>query len=162
VGSAYLGHPLVSAFAILCLALVAGRGRRSPGFSAADYRAKSLLSAWEAKALAEIQSDLPRGYHVCPQVRLVDAVEIVQRDPSLRRAALGRVAKNSVDFAIIDGQGRIALVVELDDRSHDRSDRCDRDELVDTLLGRCAIPIKHIKPGCRAEGGPRQLQAGCH
>lgn len=140
---------LLGALAILCLALVVGRGRRKPGFNPADYRAKALLSPWEVKALAEIQADLPRGYHDCPQVRLADAVQIVQRDPALRRAALNRVAKKSVDFAIIDGQGRIALVVELDDRSHDRSDRRDRDELVDAVLGRCAIPIKHIKPGQR-------------
>jgi hypothetical protein len=143
------GILLLGAFAILCLALVAGRGRRSPGFSAADYRAKSLLSAWEAKALAEIQSDLPRGYHLCPQVRLADAVEIVQRDPSLRRAALGRVAQKSVDFAVIDGQGRVSLVLELDDRSHDRADRRRRDEMVDAVLAHCGIPIKRIRPGQR-------------
>ena len=101
---------LLGALLILCLALVVGRGRRKPGFDPADYRAKALLSPWEVKALAEIQADLPRGYHVCPQVRLADAVQIVQRDPALRRAALNRVAKKSVDFAIIDGQGRIVLV----------------------------------------------------
>ena len=143
------GILLLSALALLCLALVAGRGPRRTGFNAADYRAKALLSAWEAKALAEIQSDLPRGYHVCPQVRLADAVEIVQRDPSLRRAALGRVAQKSVDFAVIDGQGHVALVIELDDRSHDRSDRRRRDELVDAVLAHCAIPIKRIRPGQR-------------
>ena len=147
-------HPMAVAVvlgmaALVCLAVLNGRGRRKPGFDPADYRAKALLSSWEVKALAEIQADLPRGYHVCPQVRLADAVQIVQRDPALRRAALNRVAKKSVDFAIIDGQGRIVLVVELDDRSHDRSDRRGRDELVDAVLGRCAIPIKHIKPGQR-------------
>ena len=140
---------LFGAFAILCLALVAGRGRRKTGFNAADYRAKSLLSAWEAKALVEIQADLPRGYHACPQVRLADAVEIVQRDPALRRAALGRVAQKSVDFVVVDGQGRIVLVIELDDRSHDQPDRRRRDEMVDAVLEHCAIPIKRIRPGRR-------------
>ncbi len=140
---------LLGVSAVLGLVLVAGRGGRKTGFSAADYRAKSLLSAWEAKALAEIHSDLPLGYHVCPQVRLADAVEIVQRDPSLRRAALGRVAQKSVDFAVIDRQGRVALVIELDDRSHDRSDRRRRDEMVDAVLAHCAIPIKRIRPGQR-------------
>ncbi len=140
---------LLGACVLLCLALVAGRGRRKSGSDPADYRAKALLSPWEVKAFAEIRADLPPGYYVCPQVRLADAVQIVQRDPALRRGALNRVASKSVDFMIIDGQGRIALVIELDDRSHDRSDRRDRDELVDAVLGRCAIPIKHIKPGQR-------------
>lgn len=134
---------------VFCLAFLAGRGRRSTGFDAADYRAKPLLSAWELKVLAEILAELPRGYHVYPQVRLADAVEIIQRDPSLRRAALGRVAQKSVDFAVIDGQGRVALIIELDDRSHDRPDRRRRDEMVDAVLGHCAIPIKRIRPGQR-------------
>lgn len=135
--------------ALLCLVLFAGRGRRSGGFNPADYLAKPLLSAWELKALVEIQADLPRGYHVCPQVRLADAVQIVQRDPTLRRAALGRVAQKSVDFAVIDGKGRIALVIELDDRSHDRPDRRRRDEMVDAVLDHCAIPIRRVRPGER-------------
>ena len=139
--------------ALLCLALLNGRSRRKGGFNPADYRAKPLLSAWEAKALAEIQADLPPGYHACPQVRLADAVEIVQRDPALRLAALGRVAQKSVDFAVVDGQGRGALVIELDDRSHARPDRRRRDEMVDAVLAHCAIPIKRIRPGQRVNIG---------
>lgn len=135
--------------AVLCLAVLAGRGCRSGGFNPGNYRAKPLLSAWELKALAEIQADLPRGYHACPQVRLADAVQIVQRDPALHRAALARVAQKSVDFAIIDGQGRIALVIELDDRSHDRPDRRRRDEMVDAVLDHCAVPIRRVRPGQR-------------
>ena len=78
----------LGALAILCLARVVGRGQRKPGFNPGDYRAKALLSPWEVKALAEIQADLPRGYHVCPQVRLADAVQIVQRDPALASRCL--------------------------------------------------------------------------
>ena len=138
---------LLGMVAVICLVLLLGGRRRKTGFNPADYRAKPLLSAWEAKALAEIQGDLPRGYYACPQVRLADAVEIMQRDPALRQAALGRVAQKSMDFAIIDGQGRVALVIELDDRSHDRPDRRHRDEMVDAVLEHCAIPIKRIRPG---------------
>jgi hypothetical protein len=37
----------------------------------------------------------------------------------------------------------VRKVVELDDRSHDRPDRQDRDELVDDVLGRAGIPVVH-------------------
>ena len=135
--------------AVICLFLLFGGRRRAGGFSPADYRAKLLFSAWEAKALTEIQADLPRGYYACPQVRLADAVEIVPRDPSLRRSALARVAQKSVDFAVVDTKGRVALVIELDDRSHDRPERRRRDEMVDAVLDHCGIPIKRIRPGQR-------------
>lgn len=54
-----------------------------------------------------------------------------------------------MDFAITDGQGRVALVIELDDRSHNWPDRRRRDEMVDAVLGHCTIPIKRIRPGQR-------------
>lgn len=135
------------AAAVLFVLVQAGNGRRKDGFNPADYRAKPLLSAWEAKALAQLQADLPVGFTACPQVRLADAISVVVRDPSLRTAALNRVASKSLDFAIIDQRGRVALATELDDRSHDRPDRQQRDQLVDAVLKHCSAPIKRIRPG---------------
>lgn len=135
---------------VVCVALVrlVGRPRvQQGGFRAGDYCAKRLLTAWEVRALAEMKAELPNSYHACPQVRLADLVEITVRDPGLCRAALNRVASKSVDFAIIDGTGRAVLVIELDDRSHDRDDRRLRDQLVNAVLAQCQLPLLRVRPG---------------
>jgi Protein of unknown function (DUF2726) len=143
--------PIIVAAAGCCaaLGLLAGLTRRKTRFRAADYRAKPLLTRWELAALHELRLDLPAEFHVCPQVRLADLVDLTERDPKRRWAALGRVASKSVDFAIVDSFGRVVLVIELDDRTHDRPDRRERDRQVDALLQRCGIPVRRVRPGQR-------------
>ena len=116
-------------------------------FHGGDYRAKPLMTRWELTALRQIRADLPLGYHVCPQVRLGDMLDMSACDPRRRQAALARVASKSVDFAIADPLGRVALVIELDDRTHDRADRRARDRFVDAVLGECGIPVLRVRPG---------------
>ena len=133
--------------------LFASLGRRGSGFRAADYRAKPLLTGWEMAALREIRADLPLGFHACPQVRLADLVQVTEREPARRRTALNRVASKSVDFAITDPLGRVALVIELDDRTHLRADRRERDQLVNALLRHCGIPVLRVRPGQKVNVG---------
>ena len=109
------------------------------GFRASDYRARRLVTAWEPRVLGEIGADLPCGYHTCLQVRLADFVETSVRDRSRWWAAFNRVSRKSVDFAIMDGSGSVALVIELDDRSHGRADRVRRDREVGAVLAHCGV-----------------------
>ncbi len=75
------------------------------------------------------------------------------------KTALNRVASKSVDFVVIDlATGDARLVIELDDRSHDRPDRRERDALVDAALGVAGIPIARFRPGQRIDLG-EHLQA---
>ena len=77
---------------------------------------------------------------------------VTARDPSARQTALNRVASKSVDFVIVDlASGDARLVIELDDRSHDRPDRRDRDALVDAALRVAGIPIARFRPGQRLD-----------
>lgn len=135
--------------------LLLGTARRPRNaFQARDYQSKPLLSMWELRALAEIRRELPPGYYACPQVRLADLLRVGPRDPSRRQSALNYVGLKSVDFAIIDVQGRVVLVIELDDKTHDQPDRRRRDTMVDSVLQRCGIPIERIRPGHRLRALP--------
>jgi len=69
------------------------------------------------------------------------------RDPARRQGALNRVSRKSVDFAVIDGAGRVVLVIELDDKSHGRPDRVRRDQMVDAVLAHCRVPLLRVRPG---------------
>jgi very-short-patch-repair endonuclease len=142
---------IIIALAVVFLLLTVARGKpnRGNGFRAADYGAKPLLSAWEIAILDELRQDMPAGFYACPQVRLKDMLNVETRDRSQFRASLNRVAAKSVDFAIIDERGRVALVIELDDKSHDRRDRQQRDFEVNAVLGHSGIPLLRVKPRTR-------------
>jgi len=63
------------------------------------------------------------------------------------------VSSKSVDFAVIDRAGRVMLVVELDDRTHDRPARRERDRVVDAVLRQCGVPVHRVRPGRRVHAG---------
>lgn len=149
---AFMGLALVAA-----LRLFGTRRTGDVGFRASDYRAKPLVTAWELRVLGEIGADLPCGYHACPQVRLADFIETCAVDPSLWRAAFNRVSRKSVDFAIMDPGGSVALVIELDDRSHGRPDRVRRDREVGAVLAHCGVPLVRVRPGQRVDVGRHLL-----
>lgn len=135
-------------FGALVLVLLHGLPQRlANGFRAADYGGKPLLTRWELAALGEMRHELPPSLHVCPQVRLADLVTLRPMEARERQAALNRVASKSVDFVVIDSAGQTLLVVELDDRTHDRADRRERDRLVNAVLGQCGIPVRRVRPG---------------
>ena len=153
--------PAMMALAVVFLLLTVARGKpnRGNGFRAADYGAKPLLSAWEIAILAELRRDMPAGFYACPQVRLKDMLNVETRDRSQFRASLNRVAAKSVDFAIIDERGRVALVIELDDKSHDRQEQAAK-----RLRGqRRARTLWHpVAAGDAAHQGQRAGASGFH
>lgn len=56
----------------------------------------------------------------------------------------GYVRSRSLDFVLCDKQVlRPVLVIELDDSSHNRPDRIDRDNLIDHIFSDAGLPILH-------------------
>jgi very-short-patch-repair endonuclease len=57
-----------------------------------------------------------------------------------------RIQAKCLDFVLVDSASFAPrLVVELDDRSHDRADRREPDTFVDNVLASAGIPIVHIR-----------------
>lgn len=108
--------------------------------------AKPLLSPWEKAVIDSVRMQLPPRHHLCPQVRLLDMLSVQDQDRSRQQTTRNRLGSKSVDFAIIDPDGRVVLVIELHDSSHDRPDRRDRDKLVQTALDQAGIPLATFQP----------------
>jgi very-short-patch-repair endonuclease len=84
---------------------------------------------------------------VCPKVRLGDLIQ-PRRDLDSKRfwSAFNRVLAKHVDFVLLRPEDLTVIgVIELDDRSHERQDRADRDQFVDEALRQGGIPICRIK-----------------
>lgn len=81
-------------------------------------------------------------------VRLADVLGVSEAgsgDRSVRQGAINRITSKQVDFVVCDGVStRALLVVELDDRSHARGDRRERDAFVDRACASAGLPIMHV------------------
>lgn len=77
---------------------------------------------------------------------------------SARQSALNRINRKHIDFVICNPADlSILCAVELDDRSHNRADRKERDQFIDKALDAAGIPILHIKT--KAGYTPGELSA---
>lgn len=98
------------------------------------YQAKYLLTKaeWhEYKKLQRLAEE--NGLQICPKVRLLDIIEPRKGEEDYK-ALLNKVQSKHIDFLICDKDLHIKAVLELDDGSHDRKDRQNRDEFVDLIL----------------------------
>jgi hypothetical protein len=134
---------IVSAFALLKERLL--KANRKNGLSDdVQFRPRPLLTKAETLFLEALEKVTPPHIRIYTQVPLIALVDVVADDLSTRMSNYNRIDRKRVNFVLIDPQtGAVRKVVELDDRSHDRPDRQDRDELVDDVLGRAGIPIVH-------------------
>lgn len=109
------------------------------------YQAKYLLTRnewYEFRKLRELTDSM--GLVICPKVRLLDIVEPRRGEPDYM-SLLGRVKSKHVDFVICAPDLRIKAVLELDDNSHNRRDRQERDEFVDMVLRSVGYTVIHTR-----------------
>jgi hypothetical protein len=108
------------------------------------YKKAKLLTAAEHEFyLTLIHAAYPE-YQVFSQVRLANVVNL--DNDVFVWAHFNQLGAKCVDFVLYDAyRAEIALVVELDDRSHLRADRRRRDQFVDAVLKKAGVPILHQK-----------------
>lgn len=108
-------------------------------------RIPTLLTTAERDFFVILQQVAPTGHLIFAQVRLANLVQVkpwARRDKS----HWWRIQAKCVDFVLVDAATFAPrLVIELDDSSHDRADRRDRDAFVDTVLAGAGIRIFHIR-----------------
>ena len=137
-------------FLILALTLVMKRvGRRSGAVEFPFTSCETICTPAERAFLGVLELALPEGYRVFAKVRLADLVKVRGGlKPSARQAAFNRISRKHVDFVLCRADGlSIVGAVELDDGSHARSDRLDRDLFLDKALEAAGIPLMRFRAG---------------
>ena len=137
--------------ALLLLAAVAAALRRGPDlpYVAAD----ALLTPAERAFFGVLRQAAGRDFVLFAKVRLGDILQIERGVEGKRRfAAFGRISSKHADFVLCDPRTfRVAVVIELDDRSHRLPARRQRDEFVDAALARAAVPLLRVAAARRYE-----------
>jgi hypothetical protein len=102
-----------------------------------------------------LQDAVGARYAVCPKVALRDLVFVAQ--PQRNMAYVNKVQGKHVDFVLCDPYTmRPVAAVELDDSSHSRADRRERDEFVNRALEAAGLPVIRQRAARRYE--PRALR----
>ena len=86
--------------------------------------------------------------NVSAKMRLADIVNVsdeIQKQSSLWRSNFGKISQKHIDFALQDKTNlEIKLLIEIDDYTHQREDRIERDKFVDSVCEQVNIPILHL------------------
>lgn len=124
------------------------------------YQAKYLLTKnewYEYRKLKKYAEEM--NLQVCPKVRLLDIIE-PRSDAKNYMALLGKIQSKHVDFVICDQNLYIKAILELDDNSHNKADRLERDKFVNEVLA--SVGYKVIRTRSITEETLNPLKSTVH
>ncbi len=154
--------------ALVVVALAAQKGRRSGGSGAEVEEVgfdpcRELFSPAERSFHGVLEQAVEGEFKVFGKVRLGDLVKPQKGLSRSQWARLrNRIQQKHIDFVICHTDTlAVAAVVELDDASHRRKDRSERDEFVDKALASAGISLLRfpVRKGY-AVAGIRERMAG--
>lgn len=82
---------------------------------------------------------------IMTKVRLADIIYCINNN----YADFNKIKSKHIDFVLIDNNGKIKLLIELDDKSHENYDRIQRDKFINNIfenlnINLLRIPTKNI------------------
>ena len=106
-------------------------------------RQNALFTEAEMKFLAALESALGGRYRVFGKVRVADVIEpIAARGTGSWQSAFNRIQSKHFDFVLCDPADlNIVAAIELDDSSHIRRNRRDRDDFLDQACKSANQPL---------------------
>lgn len=97
----------------------------------------------EQKFFAVLQPLVAPSYHISSKVRLADIFDVLYAPG--RKAAFNKIRSKHIDFVLTEpGTSRILCGIELDDNSHQRPDRVERDRFVNQLFASQSVPLLRV------------------
>lgn len=109
------------------------------------YRIRDdFLSPAEHSFYHVLGSMMGEYFTVCPKVNLRDILYVVK--PNENIGAINKINSKHVDFLICEPKTMLPkFAIELDDFSHKRSDRSERDQFVDKVFAQAELPLVRVQ-----------------
>lgn len=114
-----------------------------------SYAPKGFLTTREREFFNQVRQSMnTERFLICPQVRLVDVVSVApqytERSPEWT-ALFRQISQWHCDFVIVDmSTFAVCAVVELDDRTHQRTDRRRRDAIFNEVISQAGLRLYRI------------------
>jgi hypothetical protein len=140
---------IVGALLILGALLVVLLGKKERKDVPLPYRAKKyFFTKTEQEFIRVLNESIDRKqYTIFPKVRLADIVEVTATGQEYQ-GWWNKIKSKHVDFLAWDVQeGKVALVIELDGKSHQSEKMIDRDGFVNNLYERVGIKLIRVAVG---------------
>lgn len=116
-----------------------------------------LFSKAEKSFYLVLRDCVPDGYVLFAKVRLADVLSVASGTTS-RQSHVNRIDRKHVDFLLCDQQWlEPRLAIELDDRSHERQERRERDSFLEQASA--AAGLKLLRVPARGAYDQRELRA---
>lgn len=110
-----------------------------------SYQRKYLLSLNEKSEFKKLVAWASvHDFYVFPKVRLLDIVE-PRKGEEHYKSLLWKVQAKHVDFVVCDHECRIKFIIELDDNSHNKKNRAERDQFVDLVLKGVGYSVRRTR-----------------
>ncbi len=137
---------LIPIFVILAIlsSLLKGKLRRSSINNYAYQKKEYLLTKPEHEFFQTLETIIGNQYYIFPQIHLSSLLKHNLKGQNWK-GALSHIDRKSVDYVICDKTYLSPLlIIELDDKTHDRNDRRDRDEAVEQILQNSHLPLVRV------------------
>ncbi|OGF64997.1 hypothetical protein A2Z53_01300 [Candidatus Giovannonibacteria bacterium RIFCSPHIGHO2_02_42_15] len=139
---------IIGIIVVIAIAIAVARG----GFADVEEKAKYrynrknfFLTRAEHECYDALVEAVGTEYRIFAQVHLPTLVDHTVRGQDWR-AALAHINRKSVDFVLCDkAYLSPKLAIELDDKSHERSDRQERDREVERILREAGVPLLRLE-----------------
>lgn len=139
---------IIGIIIVVAIAIAISRG----GFADVEEKAKYrynrknfFLTRAEHECYDTLVEAVGAEYRIFAQVHLPTLVDHTVRGQDWR-AALAHINRKSVDFVLCDkAYLSPKLAIELDDKSHERPDRQERDHEVERILREAGIPLLRLE-----------------
>lgn len=143
--------PLVGFFLILIIGgSILGFLKNKVGGTTTKFKYRYLKKDWfmtrtEHEFYNVLVQAVGNDYYIFPQVHLATLLDHKVKGQSWQ-GALSHIDRKSVDFVLCD-KNYISpkLVIELDDKTHERPDRIERDGEVEQILKEAGLPLLRIE-----------------
>jgi hypothetical protein len=108
------------------------------------YRQRDdFLSVTESSFYRVLMAVVDSRATICPKVGLQDVFYVVR--PNENVAYLNKIRQKHLDFLLCDPKTmKPFLAIELDDTSHTKPERMERDEFVDRVFKTAKLPLLHV------------------
>lgn len=108
------------------------------------YRLRDdFLSPTEQNFYLVLKSMMGNYLTICPKVSLADIFFVIR--PNDNVGAYNRINRKHIDFLLCNPKTmKPQFAIELDDNSHQRSDREERDDFVNSVFEAANLPLLHI------------------
>ncbi len=104
-----------------------------------------FLSPAERSFYLMLRGAVSEWADICPKVNLGDVFFASCKDSGTRQSYTNKINRKHIDFLVCDKKTARPLAgIELDDRSHNREKRQERDAFVEKGFARAGLPLERV------------------